>query len=109
MGKAMNRNWRLIYSNWQTSGLSKSAYCRKHNLPINRFRYYASKIENQSSVNSRRARHSTAAQFIEVTCSKSNSPVDDTSPSSLTLRLPCGSSIELPLGFNTDILKEVHK
>jgi hypothetical protein len=38
-------NWRLIYANWQTGGLSKSAYCREHNISINRFRYHAVKLE----------------------------------------------------------------
>jgi hypothetical protein len=108
MGKPMDRNWRLIYANWQTSGLSKSAYCREHNISINRFRYHAVKLECQLVLAENTNKQTTESQsFAKVICNESTYSTVAAAPSTLTLRLPCGSTIELSAGFNSDILKQV--
>ena len=109
MSRPMDRNWRLIYANWQASGLSKSAYCREHNISINRFRYHAVKLECELVFAENSTKQGTEPpQFAEVVCRESTTyPTADSSPSTLTLRLTCGSTIELISGFDDDILRQV--
>jgi hypothetical protein len=108
MGRPMDRNWRLIYANWQASGLSKSAYCRDHNISINRFRYHAVKLECQLVVAENQNKQVTEPPpFAEVECRESTYSTAVPAPSTLTLRLTCGSTIELSAGFNSEILKQV--
>jgi hypothetical protein len=108
MGRPMDRNWRLIYANWQASGLSKSAYCRECNISINRFRYHAVKLECQLVLTENTNKQVTEPQqFAEMECRESTYSTADTPPSTLTLRLTCGSTIELSAGFNSEILKQV--
>jgi hypothetical protein len=108
MGRPMDRNWRLIYANWQASGLSKSAYCRDHNISINRFRYHALKLECQRVLSEHQNKQvMEPPQFAEVVCSESTYSTGSPPPSTLTLRLTCGSTIELSAGFNSEILKQV--
>lgn len=111
MSRPMDRNWRLIYANWQASGLSKAAYCREHNISISRFHYHAVKLECQlvlaENINKQVAE---PQQFAKVVCSEPTcSTVAVPASSTLTLRLPCGSTIELPVGFNSEILQQVFK
>ena len=108
MGRPMDRNWHLIYANWQASGLSKSAYCRKYNISINRFRYHAVKLECELVLAENTNKQVTEPQqFAEVVCSESTYSTAAPPSSTLTLRLTCGSTIELSAGFNSEILKQV--
>jgi len=106
MGRSMDRNWRLIYEQWQASDLSKSAFCRQRNISVQRFCYHSAKFDSASKLIE--AAPSTPPQlFAEVICSDSADTLHQTPSSSLTLSLPGGSTIELSTGFNTDILKQV--
>jgi hypothetical protein len=91
MGKPMDRNWRLIYANWQASGLSKSAYCRECNISIHRFRYHAVKFECQLVLaESTNKQVTEPPPFAEVECRESTYSTAASLPSILTLRLACG-------------------
>lgn len=107
MGKPMNRNWRLIYANWQASGLSKSVYCREHNISINRFRYYAVQFESQQFFAGNSTEQGMASpQFAEIVC-RDDARLAAPPQTPLILRLTCGSTIELSAGFDADVLKQV--
>jgi len=106
MSRSMDRNWRLIYEQWQASGLKKSSFCRQRNISVQRFWYHSAKFDAASKL-VEPAQVAPTQLFAEVVCSDSTALEHSSSSPSLTLRLPGGSTVELSTGFNTDILKQV--
>lgn len=85
--------WREHISAWQASGLSQTAYCRRHELKLNTFAYWRSKQGK-----SRR-------KLMPVSIAAPEAPVELALPGGLHLQLPV-SALEQALPVIWRLLRE---
>ena len=76
--------WQRHVLQWQSSGISKMAYCQQHSLVYHQMVYWSGKVEN-TAVD---AKPHTSGDFVRVAVSSASHN------STLSIRLPNGIAIE---------------
>lgn len=66
---------------WQTSGLSKKAFCKLHEIKYHIFSYWFSKVTNQQT-----------HDFVPIELESTNTEIVLSSPTGLQVKLPCNDS-----------------
>ena len=78
--------WQQHLKDWQQSGLSQRDYCQQHELTYASFGYWRKRL---------RTKESTTAKLVPISVSR---------PALITVYLPSGVRIEVPLHSLADLL-----
>ena len=82
---AKEQHWRKHINQWAASGDTQPNYCRKHQLNLNQFVYWRSKLKTIKLA--AKPTKATGACFIPAI-------IEAPQPERLSLSLPCGVKIE---------------
>lgn len=87
--------WKKQIENWQSSGMSQSSYCRKHDLKFHRFVYWRRKFHPSRQ---------SAVSLVQVPLSKIAMP---SLPRPVRLIVGAGRAIEVERNFDPIALKQL--
>ena len=82
-----HRKWQTHINQWQTSGATQAAYCRKHRLKLHQFVYWRSKLTTATTNEPDKFADKTGSCFVPVV-------MEQTARAELTVTLPNGLRIE---------------
>ena len=81
---------------WQASDLTQPAYCQQHTISLAAFGYWRTRLKKQQGEDTKQG---TALSFLPIQLAPSQA--------SLTLHSSQGLSIDLSVGFDLELLKDV--
>jgi len=98
---ACGKDWELIISDWEQSGLTQNAYCHQHDIKKHIFTYYRNKHRPKSIEKTKRP-----LVPVKVTCDQNRSK-----PSSMSyqLTLPSGAILAIPDRYDKTNLQALLK
>ncbi|RAK14931.1 hypothetical protein B0I26_1284 [Anoxybacillus vitaminiphilus] len=100
MSTSLEQQWKDRLEAYASSGLTKTAFCRKHDIPYHQFYYWMQKLQSASSLTT------STVQWMTVDVSSSKEIESSQTP----LRLQVGNvTIEVVEGFNERLLRQVVK
>jgi hypothetical protein len=80
--------WQQHLHSWESSGLSQSAYCSKHNLSLTNFGYWRKRFKSDAPT-----------KIIPI--------VRETSVAGVQLRSPSGWQVALPANLSLESLRQL--
>jgi hypothetical protein len=98
MSTSLEQQWKERLETYAASGLTKTAFCRAHDVPYHQFYYWMQKLQPTQSITT------STVQWMAMDVS---SP-EETAPSPTPLRLHVGNvMIEVAEGFNETLLRQI--
>ncbi len=88
--------WQQHMEAWQASDLTQPAYCQQHTISLAAFGYWRTRLKKQQGEDTKQG---TALSFLPIQLAPSQA--------SLTLHSSQGLSIDLSVGFDLELLKDV--
>jgi len=97
--RTINRQrWRERVEAWKKSGQSQKAFCKAHHLGLASFQRWHRKFRAEGTANA--IRSTEPVHFLPV-------QIHNPAPSPLTVRIQDDLRIEVPAGFDTELLHQV--
>lgn len=96
--------WKKQIKRWQTSGLSQAEFCRRNGLVKQQLSKWKKKLRNsqkpESTTRSKSNKSSNTNRFIQV-------KLTDDIQQSYQIRLANGRSLQIPKGYDAQVISEL--